>query len=206
MNPLGTYRPGSSWLHRLAPGPKLIALATLSVVAMIWRSPTTTTVLLVSVAVGFITARVGLGAALRAVRRLLVVIVLVGGYQTWQRGWEIAYTVVGNVVGLVVAAALFSTVTPTDAVLDTIVRALRPLRRLGVRTESVALAFSLLIRAIPATLDTGRDARQAALARGLDRSPRAHLVPLAIRSVARARMTGDAIYARGLVDDESADG
>jgi len=84
---------------------------------------------------------------------------------------------------------------------DTMTRALRPFRRLGVNPEAVALAFSLMLRAIPATVEIAEETRQAALARGLERSPRARLTPMVIRVVARARMTGEALHARGLVDD-----
>ena len=40
----------------------------------------------------------------------------------------------------------------------------------------------------------------AARARGLERDPRARLVPLVVRSVAHARATGEALDARGIGD------
>ena len=58
----------------------------------------------------------------------------------------------------------------------------------------------IMLRAIPALLETFAETRDAARARGLDRSPRALLVPAAVRTVSRARATGDALAARGLAD------
>jgi biotin transport system permease protein len=91
--------------------------------------------------------------------------------------------------------------TPVDEVLDAITRALRPLRRLGVDPEKVALAFSLVLRAIPTTVAIADETRDAARARGLERDPRARLTPLVLRVVAQARATGEALHARGLGDD-----
>ncbi|HET7414781.1 MAG TPA: hypothetical protein VFI97_03695, partial [Arthrobacter sp.] len=42
------------------------------------------------------------------------------------------------------------------------------------------------------------DVRDAAKARGLERNPRALLVPVVINAVAYAKQTGDALAARGL--------
>ena len=55
--------------------------------------------------------------------------------------------------------------------------------------------------AVPMTLDLANQSRDAARARGLERSPRARLTPVAIRVVAHARATGDALHARGIGDD-----
>ncbi len=59
-----------------------------------------------------------------------------------------------------------------------------------------------MIRAIPGILDIAVETRAAAKARGLERSPRALLVPMALRTVARAYETGDALHARGIGDDD----
>lgn len=85
--------------------------------------------------------------------------------------------------------------------IDAITRWLQPFRRFGVRPDLVALAFSLMIRGIPLTLQVAAETRDAARARGLERNPRAYLTPLVIRVVAHARATGDALHARGIGDD-----
>jgi len=56
------------------------------------------------------------------------------------------------------------------------------------------------VRSVPDTVALAAETRAAAKARGLDRSPRAHLTPFVIRVVARAHQTGDALEARGLGD------
>ena len=84
--------------------------------------------------------------------------------------------------------------------LDVVERAASPLRLVGVRPDRVALLLALTLRAVPvlaATLDDVRDARRA---RGLERSPRALLVPLVVRTLRHADRLGEALVARG-VDD-----
>ena len=85
--------------------------------------------------------------------------------------------------------------------LDAIKRGLGPVRRVGVNPERVALAFSLMIRAIPGILEIAHETRAAAKARGLERNPRALLTPMVIRTVAHAYDTGAALHARGIGDD-----
>ena len=136
-----------------------------------------------------------------ALRGILLVALALGAWQTWQRGWPRAVEAVGDLVALVLLATVLTVTTPVDEVLDAITRALRPLRRLGVRTDAVALAFALAIRALPTTVALADETRDAARARGLERDPRARLTPFVVRVVAHARATGEALHARGLGDD-----
>lgn len=198
---LGAYRPGRSALHRIPAGPKLGLLAAYGAVAVVLRGPASAVALLAFSLALTLVAGMPVRGTLRRLRGLLVLAVVVSAFQTWQRGWPVAVHVVGDLLALVLAALVFTATTPVDDVLTAVERGLRPFRRLGVRPERVALAFSLVLRAIPGILETARETRAAAKARGLERSPRALLVPLAVRTVGRAYETGDALAARGLGDD-----
>lgn len=201
MSLLGLYRPGRTWLHRLAVGPKLAGLAGLSIAVTLVRGPWTSIGLLVFALGLAYVGRIGVRTTVTALRSLLIVLVLIGAFQWWQRGWPVAVEVVGDLAALIVAATVVTATTPMDALLDTVVRGCRPLRRLGVNPDRVGLAMALMIRAVPALLDIAGQTRDAARARGLERSPRALLVPLTLRTVARARATGEALAARGIGDE-----
>ena len=198
--PLGIHVPGDTVWHRMLVGPKLTALVVVSIVVVALRGPWPACIALV-VALG-IAAWAGVPARTLAtgVRPLLFVLAILAAYQWWQRGWPTAVEVVATTLALVIAATTFTATTPMDALLDTIVRGLGPFRRFGVHPDKVALAFSLMITAIPAVFAIYGDTRDAARARGLDRSPRATLSPMAIRVVAHAQATGDALTARGIGD------
>jgi biotin transport system permease protein len=198
---LGSYRPGGTLLHRIPAGPKLGLLAVFGIATVVTPGPWP--------AVGFLLASLAMAAwvrmpirrTLRALRPLLLVVVLVTAFQVWQRGWPVAVHVVAGLLASVIAALVFTATTRIDAMLDAITRGLGPFRRVGVNPEKVALAFSLVLRAIPGILDIAHETRAAAKARGLERSPRALLVPMAIRTVAQAYDTGAALHARGIGDD-----
>ncbi|HWV25634.1 MAG TPA: energy-coupling factor transporter transmembrane component T, partial [Aeromicrobium sp.] len=137
---------------------------------------------------------------LRALRGLLVVLTIVSAYQAWQRGWEVSVAVSGDLLALFLVGLAFTATTPVDGVLTAVERGLRPLRPIGLKPETVAMAFSLMLAALPELIDIADQTRAAAKARGLDRNPRALLTPFAIRAVAHALETGDALHARGLGD------
>ena len=118
-----------------------------------------------------------LDVTLRAMRGLLLMAVLLGAWTVWQSGWPRSVEVVGDLVALLLLATTLTVTTPVDEVMDAVVHGLRPLRPLGVDPEQVGLTFSLMLRAIPSTLTLARETRDAALARGLERYPRARLSP-----------------------------
>ncbi len=198
---LGLHQPGHTWLHRLPAGAKLLGLVVVGIVVAVVTGPVSA-VALVAGSVAVLAWAGGLRRrTLRGLRGLAVVLVLLGAFHVWASGWPRAVERVGDLLGLVLLATAVTVTTPTDEMVDAITRVLRPFRRLGVNPDAVALAFSMMLRAIPATAEIADETRQAARARGLERSPRARLTPLVIRVVARARMTGEALHARGLVDD-----
>ena len=203
--PLGLYTPGSTWLHRLSPGYKIAALAALSVVLTVWRSPAVGLSAL-GVAVVLLLAT---GAPLRQTSRALLPVVVVGVvlgvFQWWSRDLSAALAVTGTLLALVVLATVVTVTSPADRVLDTVVRAAGPLRRVGVSPEVVGLTVTLMLRSVPLLVELAWEVRDAARARGLERSPRAYLVPFVLRTVARAHRTGDALAARGILDGEDPD-
>ena len=200
MSLLGLYRPGTTWLHRLPASAKLLGLVAAGLVVVVVRGPASGVVAL-AVAIGLAAwSGAGLRLLFRSVRMLVVLAAALAAYTAWQRGWERAVEVSTDLVALMLSATVLTVTTPIDEVLDTITRGLRPLRRLGVDPERVALAFALTVRAVPTTIDLARQTADAARARGLERDPRARLVPLVIRSLAHARATGEALDARGVGD------
>jgi len=200
---LGAYVPGRSWLHRAPTGAKLGGLALFGIgLALVpgrvgWVGGSLAFGAVVAVA---LSARLPLGLALRALRVLLVLGLAVAVYQVWRSGWQVALGVLATLMALVLAGLVVTMTTPMDSIIEVVVRASRPLRRFGLKPEWVGLAFALTLRGIPALVEIVTEARDAARARGLERDPRAILVPAVIRTVARARTTGEALAARGLAD------
>ena len=197
---IGLYQPGTTVLHRLSPGAKLIGLFTFSLAVVVVRGPWSALGFLAfAVALAFV-ARMPLRTTLRTLRGFAVVAALLLAFNIWQNGWAQAVEVVADLLAMILAATVLTATTAVDDLLDTITWSLGPFRPVGVDPERVALAFSLTLRAIPGTLELAAESRDAARARGLERSSRARTTPLVLRAVARARDTGDALHARGIAD------
>lgn len=112
---------------------------------------------------------------------------------------EAALLLAGRLTLVLVLAVCFSASTPSSAVLDTVMVALRPV--LGDRrAERFALAVALVTRFVPVMSELARDVQEARVARGAGRSVRAFAVPLVIRSLKQADELGDALVARGAAD------
>lgn len=207
--PPGAYRPGRTPLHRARAGAKLLGLllfgiAVVAVPVLVRDAGGPGWVIsLVALALGLTLAfMAGLRTPelLRVARGFALVGLLLFAFQTWQRGWELGLEVVGGILALILAASAVTASTSTDDMLDTVTASLRPLRPLGISPDRVALTFALAIRALPLAYQLAAETRDAARARGLERDPRALLVPFVLRMVAHSSRTGAALQARGLDD------
>ncbi|WP_205474287.1 CbiQ family ECF transporter T component [Nocardioides sp. SYSU D00038] len=198
--PAGAFRPGTTLLHRLSPGTKVVALVVLSVATVAIRDLGAALVALGVAVVLSLLARVRLRALARALRYVLLLAVVAGAVQWWFHGRDKAIETFLDLVTLTLLALVLTTTTSVNAMLDGIVRWAGPFRRLGFSPERLALTFSMAIQALPATFAIAVETRDAARARGLDGRPRAYLTPFVVRVVARAHETGDALQARGIGD------
>lgn len=196
-SPLGSYLPGRSPLHRLRPGAKLAGLFTLAIAVMatsgVWW---TAGWIALGTLLAFMSGLRGAGFW-RVARGFALIGVPLFVFQAWQNGWQQGFTVVGNLLALIFAASAVTASTATNDMLDTVAWMLRPLARAGIDPDRIALAFALTMTAIPSILTIARETQAAARARGLDRSLRARVVPLVLRTVAHAQATGEALAARG---------
>jgi biotin transport system permease protein len=197
---IGLYRPGTSLLHRCPPGVKLLALLVGTTALVAVRSITAVLVGAVVVLAGYAVAGWGPRVVLAQVWPLRWFVLFLVPFQWWSGGWPAVVVVVGTLLVTVAGAALVTLSTRVTQMLDVVVTLLGPLRRFGVDPDRVALVFALTVRAVPVLAGTYAQARDARRARGLERSPRALLVPLVLRTLRHADQLGEALAARG-VDD-----
>ena len=197
---IGLYHPGSSPLHRAPAAVKLLALLVGTTALVVVRSPAAVGVAAAVVLAFVAVARLPAQLAWRQVWPLRWFVVVLVPLQWWSGGTRAAVVVVGTLVVSVLGAAVVTLTTRVSAMLDLIERGTEPLRRFGVDPERVALVLALTIRAVPVLAATAGEVGDARRARGLQRSPRALLVPLVVRTVRHADRLGEALVARG-VDD-----
>ncbi|HEY9375504.1 MAG TPA: energy-coupling factor transporter transmembrane protein EcfT [Jiangellaceae bacterium] len=193
---MNTYLAGTSWLHRTPASAKLVGLLVLLATTLMLSSPVA--IALAGIATAALYATAGLAGAITAQLRPMRWLVLgLFGLQVLTAGWVPAVVVTGRLVVAVVLAGLVTLTTRVVDLLDVLERVLRPMRRIGVDSERVALMLALAIRAVPVVAGLAGEVRDAQRARGIA-SPRAFAVPFVVRSLRHADGLGEALAARGL--------
>ncbi|WP_457950125.1 energy-coupling factor transporter transmembrane component T family protein [Pseudarthrobacter sp. alpha12b] len=199
---LANYVPGNSLLHRAPLALKfalVLACGLASFIIVDWSISAAVLALLSGL---FLLTGAGVKRLWGAVRPLAPVLLAIGLFQWWQLGGPTAARIVLNILVCVVAASLLTATTPIQRLLDGVVRLARPFKRFGADPERFALTIGIMLRSIPFIAGTFADVRDSARARGLERNPRALILPVFITSVAYARQTGEALAARGLGEAE----
>ena len=197
---IGLYQAGSSVLHRVPAGWKLLAMLLAIIGVVLLSAPWQLGVAALVVAGGFAVARIparSVWAQLWPMRWLLL---LVAVFQVIFAGPERAVMVCGTLLLTVAIAALVTLTTRVTEMLDVCQRLLGPFRRVGVDPDRAGLVLALTIRCVPLMVDIVGAVSEARKARGAGFSLRALVVPSVVRALRRADAIGDALTARG-VDD-----
>lgn len=199
----GVYIHADSPLHRARPGAKLLALIVLSTLIVTVGDVAVLAVGLAATLALFPVARLAPGLAWRQLRPVLPVIVLLVVVQAISVDPASAAAVALRLSTLILLASLVSTTTRASDMVDTISRAVRPLAYLGISPTKIGLTISLALRFIPLIAEQLEEVREAQKARGLERSFRALLIPLMVRTLKMATEIGDAIEARSFAPDDA---
>ncbi len=197
---LGLYLPGTSALHRARAGHKLTLLVVAGAGSVFLDDVWQVVVALGLVSLGYGVAGIPLRLALAQLRPLVWIVGATAVFHVLVSGWSRAAVVVGVITVLVLLAALVTLTTRTTDLVDALVVACGPLRRVGIDPDRVGLMLALGIRCVPIVVGLAEQVRDAQRARGLGASPRAFVVPLIVRSLRHADALGEALVARGVED------
>ncbi|WP_433663901.1 energy-coupling factor transporter transmembrane component T family protein [Nocardia sp. CA-128927] len=199
---IGLYRPGDSLLHRMPAGAKLLLLIVSIVAATVFvRSPIEVGAVGVVVAGLFALARIPFKVAVAQLRPMVWMLLIIALFQVLITSPARAVVVCGVLLISVALAALVTLTTRVTDLLDTVTRALGPLRRFGVDPDRIGLLLALAIRCVPLLAGIVHDVAEARRARGLQWSMTALATPVLVRALRTADAMGDALAARGVDDD-----
>lgn len=199
---IGLYCPGDSPLHRLPAGVKLAALV-LAIVGMtvFVRDPLGVGGAVLTVTCLYALARVSWRIAVAQLRPVLWMTLIIAVFQLLTTTPARAVVVCGVLLVSVALAALVTVTTRVTDMLDALIRALGPLRRVGVDPERVGLLLALAIRCVPLLAQIVHEVGEARRARGVSWSATALVTPVLVRALRTADAMGEALAARGVDDD-----
>jgi biotin transport system permease protein len=202
---LASYVPGTSVIHRAPLWLKFVLVLGCGMASFLIADWAVAAGVLALMSAVFLLSGAGAARLVRAVRPVLPVLLAIGLFQWWQLGGPTAARIVLNVLICVVAASILTATTPVQALLDGLASLARPFRRFGADPERFALTIAIMLRSIPFIAGAYAGVRDSARARGLERNPRALVLPVFITTVAFARQTGEALAARGLGEADDPD-
>ncbi len=191
---------GTSWLHRIPAGGKLLGLVIGSIFLVALRSPLTIAVGAAIILTLYAVSGVGLRGLWRQVAPVRWFVAFLVPFHLWALGWQGMVENVGIMVIGVAAAGLVTETTRLTEMMAALVAAMRPLRVVGVDPDRVALVLALTLRAVPVISHIASESLDARRARGQERSIRALVTPVVIRTINHAERTGEALTARGFDD------
>lgn len=194
---LDLYSPGTSVVHRLTPGWKILAMMVGGTGLFIFDSLPVACGAMVVILALYPLAGLTAKQAWAQVRPLLWVFTIFFALQWWLGSLTSAAFVVVRLAALILLASLVTLTTRASDMIDTITRALGFLRPLGVNPAKIGLAISLALRFIPVLSQITQEVREAQKTRGLERSVIATAMPVAIRTIKMADDISDAIESRG---------
>jgi biotin transport system permease protein len=189
---ISLYRPGTSVVHRLPAGWKLLALAVAVTLFSVYGKTLigSASALVVTMA-GYLLAGIGFqefGKQLWQLKVLALIILipqlLFNGYETG------SYNTVTLVSG-VILAALVSLTTKTTDIVELIKRI--------TRSQNFALLIALSINSIALVIGFSKNISEAGLARGVKPNPIRQIVTLFVVSLRYADDYAEALAARGVV-------
>lgn len=194
---LELYRPGHSFLHRLSPGIKLLALAVCGTSLFLIDSLLVVIVFFVSILALFPLCRMPLITAWQQIRPVIWILLILFVAQFFLNGWALAVFVTIRFAALLMMAGLLTLTTRSSDMIDALERILWVTRYVGLNPAKISLALSLALRFIPVLATVTHDVREAQKVRQLERSVLAVAIPVVIRTLRMADDIADAIDARG---------
>ena len=178
----------------------------LTIPVMIWRNPIASAVFL-GLSMGLLLASQISPRLTLAVHWIYVVMITgVIVYQLVIGEPSLAFILPANITGALYLSRMLTMTTPASVLIDALVKATRPLDRIGFNSQKFGLAVAIMVRSVPYLMSTVDGIRQAARARGQERHVVGVITPAVICAVAYARRTGEALEARGLGYEDDAEG
>ncbi|WP_062073373.1 energy-coupling factor transporter transmembrane component T family protein [Demequina sediminicola] len=200
ISTLGLYRPRDTPLHRAPAWLKVLLLIITTVVVLV----TSDTVTSLGIMCAALLLLASTAPPLRVTMWTLVGTALIGLVSStlflWRGDYDRALDVTADLLTIVSLALAITTSTSMAEMLDFVAYAARPIRAV-LPPETLGLMFALMLRALPEVARIYMESRQAARARGLDKSIRAVVFPTTTRTVGFALQLGQAIHARGIGEE-----
>jgi len=219
----GQYYPTQSFVHRLDPRTKILALIAFIVLLFVSSNYYSLLACVIVIIAALAAAKVPFGRVLRSVKGIIFIVIFTavlnllfhGGQTVYAQWWIFRITregivntvfLISRLFFLVMASSVLTLTTTPVALTDGIESLLKPLKYIKFPVHELALIMSIALRFIPTLIDETNRIISAQKARGADfesgnvfkriKAIVPILIPLLISAFRRADELGDAMDAR----------
>jgi len=200
------YVPGDSFLHRVDPRSKYGFVASYSISLVSSHSLTASLIYTLVALFLFLLSKLSLILLWENLRAFFVVILILNYFQVALNGIEAAAQITLKLISFILMVMLLLSTTPPEKQMEGLRKLLSPLRRLGVKTESCAVMFTIAVIYLPLLMEDLMRMMQAQRIRGprygrwnlawRGRDMISLLTPLLLTIFRRAERLSDAMESR----------
>lgn len=198
---LALSSPFKTPLHRIPAGLKLISLFLATTVLFLIDSLAfhlgalfSTSLLYLSLGLAF--SRFGA----KLLKPIWVFVAIILLWHIWTNDIEQGLVICLRMITAIALANLVTCTTATEDMIDTVLIALTPLERLGIKTRRLGLMIAMFLRFAPVLLEKSAKLQESFRARSTKKSTWKTVLPLAIIALDDADHVAEALRARGGVD------
>ncbi len=194
---ISLYLPGSSFLHRMSAGHKILFLCLCSILILPVKSLSLVSIFAVLVVALYSVIGIDwrtIGSMLKPLMPFLLIIMLL---HIWAGSVVEGAVVVTRLLALILLANLISMTTLMADMMAAMQPVFQPLKYVGVNPRKISIAVALMIRFAPVIYALFESLQESWKARSSFK-PRWHLLaPLTIQTLKLADSVGDALQSRG---------
>lgn len=219
---LGQYYPADSVIHELDPRTKLIGTIIYMIMLFYWQNMGIYLLATLVLALLLLASKIPIKYQLRGLKPVIPIMIFTGILNLFHKGEEVLvsfwglqitkegimlaiYVTIRLILLMLCAALLTNTATPTR-LMDGLESILRPLNKIKVPVQEIALMMSIALRFIPTLVEEMDVITKAQMARGVDFQTKklsrkvkqvyAVFVPLFLSTIRRSRELAEAMEAR----------
>ena len=198
---LALSTPFDTSFHRIPAGAKLLVLLICSTVLFVIDSLPLHVMFLAVVALLYLSQGIRFWwFGLRLLKPLWIFIAIISIWHLFTADIITGLVILFRMLTAVSLANLVTCTTPTDALIETVMRLFSPLKRLGLKPKRIGLMIALFLRFTPVLIQKSGHLQEAFRARSSKKTTWKTVLPLAVIALDDAEHVAEALRARGGID------
>lgn len=198
---LALSAPFDTRFHRIPAGAKLLALLMCSTLLFVIDSLALHIIFVLASSLLYLSQGMRFWQfGLRLLKPLWGFVIIISVWHLFTADINQGLVILCRMITAVSLANLVTCTTPTDALIETVMRLFKPLERIGLKPKRLGIMIALFLRFTPVLIQKSAHLQDAFRARSSKKTTWKTVLPLAIIALDDAEHVAEALRARGGVD------